>query len=215
MKILIACEYSSTVRDAFYKKGHKAYSCDILPTEGNPAFHFKEDILKIISGGWLKTENGRKIFIDKWDMMIAHPPCTYLSIAGASKYKSPGRKELRDDAVDFFIALQNARIEKIAIENPIPFKCVQERVGKYDQYVNPFDFGTPERKRICLWLKNLPLLKPTKPVNAPIKKTYIRKTGPKAGQPYHTYYHQGKSAKERARFFKTIAEAMASQWGGK
>ena len=199
MKILVACEYSAIVRDAFRSKGHDAWSCDILPTEGDPRWHIQGDVLDVLGNGW--------------DMMIAHPPCTYLTIAGASKYKDADRVVLRDSAVSFFIRLQNAPIDKIAIENPIPFNCVQDRIGKYDQYVNPFDFGVPERKRICLWLKGLPALKSTNIVNAPIKKTYIRKTGPKAGRPYHTYYHQGKSAKERARFFPCIAEAMAEQWG--
>ena len=199
MKILIACEYSAVVRDAFRAKGHDARSCDILPTEGDPRYHIQGDVLEILNDGW--------------DMMIAHPDCSKLTIAGAAYYNKPGRKEEREDAIVFFQSLQSADIEKIAIENPIPFKSVQDRVGKYNQYVNPFDFGTPERKRICLWLKNLPLLQPTEIVEAPIKKTYIRKTGKKAGQPYHTYYHQGKAAKERARFFPNVAEAMAEQWG--
>lgn len=196
MKVLIACEYSGIVRDAFIQKGHSAVSCDILPTEA-PGPHIQGDVLQALHDGW--------------DMMIAHPPCTYLTIAGAAYYKKNATK--REDAIRFFEALQSAPIDKIAIENPIPFNSVQERIGKYDQYVNPFDFGTPERKRICLWLKNLPPLKPTNVVAAPIKKTYIRKTGPKAGKPYHTYYHQGKSAHERSRFFKSVAEAMADQWG--
>lgn len=202
MRVLVACEYSAVVRDAFRARGHHAYSCDLLPTEGDPNWHLQEDALKIAYWG-----------IMKWDLMIAHPPCTYLTIAGASKYSAPGREELRNDAIEFFLKLQNAPIEKIAIENPIPFLSVQERVGKYDQYVNPFDFGTPERKRVCLWLKNLPPLAPTNPVPAPIKKSYVRKTGAKAGKLYHTYYHQGKSAKERARFWPCIANAMAEQWG--
>ncbi len=199
MKILIGCEFSGTVRKAFRARGHDAWSCDIIDADPGSYYHIKDNVLNRLDDGW--------------DMLIAHPPCTYLTIAGAAYYKDEGRVEKREQAIKFFKKLQNAPIEKIAIENPIPFKSVQEQIGKYDQYVNPFDFGTPERKRICLWLKNLPLLVPTGIVEAPIKKSYVRKSGPKKGQVYHTYYHQGKSAKERARFFPKVAEAMAEQWG--
>ena len=197
MKVLIACEYSGTVRDAFIERGHEAVSCDILPTE-RPGAHHQGNVLDILSDGW--------------DLMIAHPPCTFLTIAGAAYYKDAGRAEKREEAVEFFKALQAAPIPKIAIENPIPFLSVQGQIGKYQQYVNPFDFGVPIRKRVCLWLKNLPLLKPTDPVEVKPNKEYVRKSGPKKGQIYKTYYHQGKSAKERARFFHCIAGAMAEQW---
>lgn len=199
MRVLVACEYSATVRDAFRAQGHDAYSCDILPTEGDPRWHYQDDVFNVISR--------------RWDMMIAHPPCTYLTIAGAAYYHSPGRKELRDEAVEFFKKLLSASIPKIAVENPIPFLSVQDQVGKYTQYVNPFDFGVPIRKRVCLWLRGLPPLLPSCPVIVKPNKEYMRKTGKKAGQMYKTYYHQGKSAKERARFFPCIAEAMAKQWG--
>jgi hypothetical protein len=193
MKVLIACEYSGVVRDAFIKRGHEAMSCDLLPTD-TPGPHHQGEVSEIIGYGW--------------DMMIAHPPCKYLTIAGAGNYQEAGRAEKREEAIEFFEYLQNADIPKIAIENPIPFNSVQERIGRYHQYVNPFDFGEPIRKRICLWLKGLPPLMSTLSVGVRPDKTYIRKDG----RPYKTYYHQGKTAKERARFFPCVADAMAEQW---
>lgn len=172
-------------------------SCDFLDTEA-PGPHHKGDVLGILGDGW--------------DLMVAHPPCTYLTIAGAAYYNAAGRAEKREEAVAFFKALQAAPIPQIGIENPIPFLSVQKEIGKYQQYVNPFDFGVPIRKRVCLWLKNLPLLQPTNPVPVEPNKVYVRKSGSKKGQTYKTYFHQGKSAKERARFFPCIANAMAEQW---
>lgn len=198
MKVLIACEFSGIVRDAFINKGHDAMSCDLLPTE-LPGPHYQGDVLDILE--------------DRWDMMIAHPPCTYLTIAGASNYNDDGRKNCRDQAIKFFLTLENAAIPKIAIENPVPFKSVQNKIGKYHQIINPFDFGEPIRKRICLWLKNLPPLFSTLYTPVTPDKVYIRKSGGRSGEKYNTYYYQGKSAKERSRFFLCIADAMADQWG--
>lgn len=200
MAVIVACEYSQVVTKALRGKGIEAFSCDILPTEGNPDWHIQGDAIEVAHSR-------------KWSGMIAHPPCTVFTIAGASKYNSPGRAQERQKAIQFWKTLWAAPIKFKAFENPIPFLSVQNEIGKYSQYVNPFDFGIPERKRICLWLDNLPLLIPTNVVEAPIKKSYLRKTGAKAGKLYHTYYHQGKSAHERARFFPCVAEAMADQWG--
>lgn len=198
MRALIGCEYSATVRDAFRAAGHDAWSCDTLPTEGDPKYHYQGNVLDIID--------------DDWDMMIAHPPCRCLTIAGAASYNDEGRAQAREEAIIFFERLQNARIPRIAIENPIPFLSVQARIGKYNQYVNPFDFGVPVRKRVCLWLKNLPELQSTNVVQVKPDKVYIRKSGVKKGEKYNTYYHQGRSSKERARFFPCIADAMVDQW---
>lgn len=193
MKVLVACEFSGIVREAFRKKGHDAWSCDLLPTE-IPGQHIQGDVLPILNQGW--------------DLMIAHPPCTYLTYAGAGSWNKPGRKESRQDAVDFFMTLYNAPIPKIAVENPRGYICKVFR--QPDQTINPFDFGEPERKRICLWLKGLPPL-----MCGPIiyevrpKKTYLKSNGRK----YNCYYHQGKNAHERSRFFQGIANAMAEQWG--
>jgi len=199
MRVLVACEFSGTVRDAFAARGHDAWSCDLLPSE-TEGQHIQGDVLAILDQGW--------------DLMVAHPPCTRLTIAGAAYYSNPGMAEERERAMEFFRSLRDAPIPKIAIENPTPFKSVTERVGKYDQRTNPFEFGDAERKAICLWLKNLSPLVPTKIVEVKPWGSCIRKTGPKAGQRYNYYYHAGKSAHARSRFFPGIAAAMAEQWGG-
>jgi hypothetical protein len=196
MRVLVACEYSGTVRDAFLALGHDAMSCDILPTE-SPGPHYQGDV--------------RDLLHDGWDLMVGHPPCTYLSYAGAAYWNDEGRAELRERAMAFFMELYNSPIPRIALENPRGYPCKVFR--RPDQEVNPFDFGTPERKRICLWLKNLPPLFCTNPVDVQPKKVYIRKSGSRAGEKYYTYYHQSKNAKERARFFPSVAAAMADQWG--
>ena len=160
MKVLVACEFSGVVRDAFTAQGHDAMSCDLEPSE-RPGKHYQGDV--------------RDILDDDWELMIALPDCSKLTIAGAAYYNFLGREQEREAATTFFQTLQCAPIEKIAIENPIPFKSVQARIGKYDQCGNPFDFGTPERKRICLWLKNLPKLIPCNPVAVkPKKPTFVR-----------------------------------------
>jgi len=197
MKILVACEFSQIVTKAFREKGHEAYSCDILPTEGNPNWHFEGDVTDFLDKGW--------------DLMIAHPPCTYLTAAGAAYYSRNTKK--REKAVSFFKKLQEAPISKIAIENPLPFKSVMKEIGRYQQKTDPFEFGEPYRKRTCLWLKNLPELIPTEIVEVKPTGYCIRKTGPRAGKRYNYYYHQGKSSHERSRFFEGIATAMAEQWG--
>lgn len=198
MRVLVACEYSGTVRDAFLAAGHDAWSCDILPTESKTERHYQGDAIEIAYG-------------EQWDLMIAHPPCQYLTYAGAGNWNDPGRQERREEALAFFMALYNAPIPRVAIENPRGYPSAAFR--KQDQEVNPFDFGVPVRKRICLWLKGLPVLQPTFRVPVESAKVYIRKTGARAGKPYRTYFHQGKTAKERARFFPCVAEAMADQWG--
>ena len=146
-------------------------------------------------------------------MMVAHPPCTYLTVAGASNHDDMGRLEKRLESIEFFSKLWSAPIPKIAIENPLPFKSLYEKVGRYQQKIDPFDFGEPVRKRICLWLRGLPPLMSTSMIELSNTKFYIRKTGPKAGQKYRCYYHEGRNAHERSRFFKGIANAMAEQWG--
>ena len=140
MKILIACEFSGITRGAFAAKGHDVMSCDLLPTE-KLGKHYQGDVMDIINDGW--------------DMMIAHPPCTYLSYVATRVWNKPGRKEKRDEAMEFFKALYNAPIEKICVENPLgePMKWIP-----YDQLIHPYNFGEAEKKRTCLWLKNLPPL---------------------------------------------------------
>jgi hypothetical protein len=197
--VLVACEYSGTVRRAFRDAGHDAWSCDLLPAEDGSDFHYQTNVMKVIE--W------------EWDLMIAHPPCTYLTIAGAGSYNAPDRQEARDRAINFFKALQSAPVPKIAIENPLPFKTVMAEIGRYHQRINPFEFGDPHRKKICLWLKGLPPLFATQIVDVPPSGYCVRKSGSRAGRKYNYYHHQGKNGHARSRFFPGIAKAMAEQWG--
>ena len=192
MKVLVACEYSGIVRDAFAAKGHNAWSCDILPTEskGN---HIQDDVLKHLDKGW--------------DLMIAHPPCTYISNAGARFLYPKGklnqdRYKLGLKAKEFFMALYNAPINKICVENPISSKIFA--LPKYTQTIQPYEHSHPIQKKTCLWLKNLDNLKPTKILKKP-KSTKI------AG---NLFNKGGKDRqKNRSKFFQGIADAMAAQWG--
>jgi hypothetical protein len=188
MKILIACEFSGIVREAFKKKGHDAWSCDLLPTE-IPGQHIQGDVMNIIGGGW--------------DMMIAHPPCTYISNMSNCRIYEPGRIEARIAGMNFFMQLTQSIIEKVAIENPRGLPERQYR--KADQIIQPYQFGHPYSKATCLWLKNLPLLKPTDVVE------YQRKWD---GKRYRTWvdFHSSHNAKSRSITFSGIAAAMAEQW---
>jgi hypothetical protein len=193
MRVLIACEYSGRVRDAFAKLGHDAWSCDLLPTE-TPGNHYQGSVLDIIGGG-------------EWDLMIAHPPCTYLSNAGA-RYLYPKsilnqeRFKKGLEAKEFFMDLYNANIPKIVIENPIPSKVFG--LPQYTQTIQPYEYGHPFQKRTCLWIKGLPNLIPTNIVEER-QSTKI---------PGNWFNKGGKDRqKERARTFEGIADAMADQWG--
>lgn len=209
-RVLIACEYSGTVRRAFSALGHDAWSCDLLPAEDRSNHHIVGD--------------ARDILDDGWDLLIvAHPPCTRLCNSGigwlthAPKGKTVHQvwNEL-DDAADLFSAFWNAPIERIAIENPIMHRHARERIRDYQppaQTIAPWQFGDPLQKKICLWLKGLPALQPTKIVDLPEPKFCVRRKGERAGKPYRYYFHQGRSGHERSRFFPGIAEAMADQWG--
>jgi len=205
MKVLIACEFSQIVTQAFRDKGHEAFSCDILPTEGNPSWHYQGNVFDIIN--------------DNWDLMIAHPPCTYLSYAGIKYWNDDGRKEKRGHAFDFFMKLYNAPIPKIAVENPVGYPNTIFR--KPDQIVRPYYFGESEQKNICLWLKGLPKLVHIKLPDLFLPVTHVQKPLPKyidkSGKPrYFTDAISGysKNAKQsRSRFFVGIAKAMAAAWG--
>ncbi len=192
----MGCEFSGVVRRAFREAGHDAWSCDVLPAEDESEYHIQDDV---------------RNHLDGWDMGIFHPPCTRLTIAGAAYYDKFAAE--REEAIEFFLALQNAPIPKIAIENPTPFKSVMERIGRYQQKINPFEFGEPIRKGICLWLKNLPPLFATEIIEVKPTGSCIRKSGPRAGKRYNYYYHQGKNGHARSRFFPGVAAAMANQWG--
>jgi len=190
MKVLVACEYSGIVRDAFTKKGHDATSCDILPTESEGK-HYQGDVLDILDDGW--------------DLMIAHPPCTHLSVSGA-RWFTEGKKPmyLRDEAIEFVRKLMNAPIDKICIENPV--SVISSYIRKSDQMINPFQFGHMEYKRTCLWLKNLPKLKETNNVK--------KETDALPDKEKHRIWWIGSGkGKERSKFYTGIADAMAEQWG--
>lgn len=193
MKILIACEESQTVCKAFRAKGHEAYSCDILPCSGgHPEWHIQGDALVEAYSG-------------KYDMMIAHPPCTYLSVAGAGHLYPKGilnqeRYKQGLEARDFFMKLFNAPIEKIVVENPLHFKIFD--LPPYTQIIHPYHFGEPFMKRTCLWIKGLDPLKHTNVVvGVPTSKAIWYNKGGKDRQ------------KNRSKFWRGIAEAMAEQWG--
>lgn len=195
MKVLVACEYSGVVREAFAAKGHDAWSCDLLSTEkaGN---HIQGDILDILDDGW--------------DLMIAHPPCTYLSRAGARWWKKEGRNDLAREAADFVFALRDAPIPRIAIENPIG--QLNRRWRYPDQTIQPYQFGEPYSKATCLWLKNLPLLVPTK-VLTEYQPLLPSNTGHGRRMGQHSHPGNTSNAKEAAKTFQGIADAMAEQWG--
>lgn len=198
MRVLVACEFSGIVREAFAKRGHDAWSCDLLPTE-IPGKHIQDDVLKHLNDGW--------------DLMIAHPPCTYFANSGLHYLKTkPERKELLQKAYDFLCQLWLASIPQICIENPVGWLNTHWR--KPSQIIHPYYFGTPELKQTCLWLKSLPLLKPIKMLVKPEPKGYcLRKSGRNKGHKYYYHWRQGKNAHCRSRTFLCIADAMAAQWG--
>jgi hypothetical protein len=194
MKVLVACEFSGIVREAFRAKGHDAFSCDLLPSE-IPGNHIQDDVLKHLNEGW--------------DLMIAHPPCTHLAVSGAAWFKEKQADGRQQESIGFFMKLVNAPIYKIAIENPVCIMSTQYR--KPDQIINPFQFGHPEPKKTCLWLKNLPLLKPTKVVTP--EWIIGKRDGKKYSRIHYRTVKTPNRWMERSRTFKGIAEAMAEQWG--
>jgi hypothetical protein len=222
MKVLVACEFSQVVTKAFRDKGHEAYSCDLLPTEGNPDWHIQDDVLEHLDEGW--------------DLMIAHPPCTRIANSGVSWLSRNLWDEMRESAL-FFKKFIDAKIPKISVENPIPHHYAIEIIGKsYDQLIQPFQFGEDASKSTCLWLKNLCKLKPTRFIEPHYRC-------PCGGYPFE--YALGKygcpnccgehiarlvwgnqtpsgqnneppsinRATNRARTYPGIAQAMANQWG--
>lgn len=195
MRVLVACEFSGVVRDAFAAQGHDAWSCDLLPSER--------------SGQHLQC-NAETLLWDSWDLLIAHPPCTYLCNSGVQHLRdNPERWELMRQGALFFKALLNAPVARVAVENPIPHKYALDIIGqKYSQLIQPYKFGHPESKATCLWLKRLPPLVPTRDWKAKMQEL------PKSQQQRLHYLSPGlERAKERSRTFQGIADAMAEQWG--
>jgi hypothetical protein len=182
MRILIACEYSGRVRDAFIAAGHDAVSCDLLPTEVQGP-HYQGDVRDVIADGW--------------DMMICHPPCTHLAVSGARHFAAKKASGVQDEALDFVRLLLDAPIPKIALENPV--SIISSRIRKPDQIIQPWQFGHGETKATCLWLKGLPKLSPTNIVEG--RDDRIHKMPPSPNR-----------WKERSRTYEGIAQAMAAQW---
>jgi len=204
MKILVACELSGIVRDAFIAKGHNAISCDLLPTE-KPGPHYQGNVMDILQ--------------DSFDMLIAFPPCTYLSYIGTRHWNRPGRLEKRLAALNFFAMLYSAPITKICIENPLG--CASPTIAKYSQIIHPYFFGDPQHKRTCLWLKGLPKLVHSKQQTLFGDRTHTAKPAPlkiyssgKVGNWVESTKKNDKTGKShRSVTFPGIAAAMADQWG--
>lgn len=218
LKVLVACEESQRVCIEFRKLGHEAYSADIQkPSGGHPEWHIHGDVLNVLNGGQFLTMDGIKHTIHKWDLIIAHPPCTYLTCTGnrwfnIERYGDKAIKRLKDreEAAKFFMQFANADCDHIVIENPVGYMSTIYR--KADQIIQPYMFGHEAEKKTCLWLKNLPTLKPTNIVTPPARIQYSSgKTMPKW---YADAWHM--SAEERSKFrsktFEGIAQAMAEQW---
>ena len=185
MKVLVACEFSGTVRDAFARLGHTAVSCDLLPTERRNGWHVTGDVLRLLDAGW--------------DLLIAHPPCTHLAVSGARHFAAKRASGVQQEALDFVRALMDAPIPRICVENPI--SIISSQIRKPDQIIQPWQFGHGETKATCLWLKNLPALTPTNIVDG--REARIHKMPPSADR-----------WKKRSVTFEGIADAFASQWGG-
>lgn len=188
MKILVACEFSGIVRDAFRDRGHEAYSCDIISGE-RPGYHILNDVRNVINN------------TIGWDMMIAHPPCTHLAVSGARWFKD--KKQEQEEALEFVRFLLDAPIDKICLENPV--SVISTRIRKPDQIIQPWQFGHEETKTTCLWLKNLPKLEHTQIMdtrNRNLTPSGQNKLGPSPDR-----------WKARSRTYPGIAQAMAAQWG--
>lgn len=183
MKILIACEFSGTVRDAFIAKGHDVISCDLLPTD-KPGPHYQGDVMDLLS--------------EEWDMIIAHPPCDHLAVSGSRWFPEKRRDGRQKSAIDFFMLFTDLPCKKVAIENPVSIMSTIYRTP--DQYIQPWQYGHGETKKTCLWLKNLPLLAPTNIVDG--RDDRIHKMPPSPDR-----------KKLRSYTYQGIANAMADQWG--
>jgi hypothetical protein len=234
LNILVACEESQAVTIALRNLGHNAYSCDLLKCSGGkPQYHFNMDVFKVIKNRGGLLQNGKELFIKgEWDMMIAHPPCTYLTVSGAKWFYDPKDKHLpiekrkphprfpdrikhREQAVNFFKKLLNVKIPKIAIENPVGI--ISTRLTKPTQIIQPWMFGDQATKTTCLWLKGLPLLVPTDIVYRGDRKTLT--SGKSMPLWYSDALTKAKTPEERrtlrSKTFQGIANAMALQWAGR
>lgn len=197
MRVLVACEYSGVVRDAFIRAGHYAASCDLLPSESPLGDHYQCSVLDILDHGW--------------DLMIAHPPCTYLCSSGLHwNKKRPERAEKTEKALDFVNLLLSAPIPHIALENPVG--CISTRIRKPDQTIQPYQFGHDASKSTCLWLKGLPLLRPTQFIEGRIVNKKMR-WGNQTDSGQNKLPPSEERWKIRSKTYEGIANAMAEQWG--
>jgi site-specific DNA-cytosine methylase len=187
LRVLVACEFSATVRDAFRARGFDAWSCDLLPTEGDPRWHIQDDLSHVLT---------RSAFGFEWDLLIAHPPCTHLSVSGARWFKD--KLPEQEAALDFVRMILAANIPHIALENPV--SIISSRIRRPDFTLQPWQHGHGEVKRTCFWTKNLPTLRPSNVVEGREAKVHRMPPGPNRW-------------KERSRTFPGVAEAMADQWG--
>lgn len=184
MRVLVACEYSARVRDAFRRHGHDAWSCDLLPCEGDPQWHLQQPVEQVLSEGW--------------DLMIAHPPCTHLAVSGARHFHR--KQQEQAEALDFVRLLMAAPIDRWCIENPV--SIISTAIAPPTQLIQPWQFGHGETKSTCLWLKNLPMLRPTQIVDGREPIVHHMPPGPDRW-------------KARSRTYQGIAAAMAEQWGAR
>lgn len=219
MKVLVACEYSGIVSKSFRDMGHTAYSCDILPCEGDSRYHIQADVIDVIYGS-----NDLE-----WDLMIAHPPCTYLTNSAEWAYKDKQtkkmkpetlfgaeRRQAREDAIKFFMLLASAPIHKIAIENPIGVMSTRWR--QPDQFIQPYEFGEDASKRTCLWLQNLPRLKPTalyppRLVLSKDRRSHVMRWGNQTDSGQNKLPPSATRGHDRSKTYIGWADAMAKQWG--
>lgn len=221
MKVLVDCEESQRVCTAFRERGHNAFSCDILPCSGgHPEWHIQGDVLPLLNGkcSFITMDGEQHEILEKWDMILAFPPCTYLTVTGNRwfdvikyGYKAQDRWNDRCFAICFFLQLAYADCDNIAIENPIG--CMSTYFRKPDQIIHPYMFGDPARKATCLWLKGLPPLVPTKIVEPEIIKY---KNGKGTDNPWHVETMSlppVERARARSKTWSGIAKAMAEQWG--
>jgi len=188
MRVLVACEFSGVVREAFRKRGHDAWSCDLLPADDGSQYHYQDDVRNVLG-------RGKPWAMLPWDLMIAHPPCTHLAVSGARWFKD--KRAEQAEALEFVRFLLDAPVPRIALENPV--SIISSHIRKPDQVIQPWQFGHGETKATCLWLKNLPKLKPTNIVDG--REARVHKLPPSADR-----------WKLRSITYTGIAEAMAEQW---
>lgn len=198
MRVLVACEESQIVTNEFRKLGHEAFSCDIIPTSGShPEWHLQQDVIPLLN--------------EKWDMIIAFPPCTHIAVSGAAWFEQKRKDSRQQQGIDFFMLFVNLECEKVCIENPVGIMSTQWR--KPDQIIQPWMFGDPYEKKTCLWLKGLPRLKISNAVTPKPRKKF------KGGKTMPEWYADAwkmppkERAKLRSKTFPGIAKAMAEQWG--